>query len=157
MAMSFKKPTKAVSRYPPVIDPFSRTLAAPITSQRHYFSVCHRIGTSFTPSAKGFYIDPDTRIIRYKDIYDTGTKLEIVGLSDIEPATEIEEYTYIMDPTSVDKRKVVARKDSYGRYRQYVENEIPVEVIAPIRQYWLSHIIELIPGDLHAVEKERIE
>jgi len=30
-------------------------------------------------------------------------------------------------------------------------------VIAPIRQYWLTHIIELIPGDLHAVEKERIE
>lgn len=30
-------------------------------------------------------------------------------------------------------------------------------MIAPIRQYWLSHIIELIPGDLHAVEKSKIE
>ena len=30
-------------------------------------------------------------------------------------------------------------------------------MIAPIRQYWLTHIIELIPGDLHAVDKERIE
>ena len=30
-------------------------------------------------------------------------------------------------------------------------------MIAPIRQYWLTHIIELIPGDLHYVEKERIE
>jgi len=46
---------------------------------------------------------------------------------------------------------------SYNRYRQYVENEITVDVIAPIRQYWLTHIIELIPGDLHAVEKDRIE
>ena len=46
---------------------------------------------------------------------------------------------------------------SFARYRQYVENEISVDVIAPIRQYWLTHIIELIPGDLHAVEKERIE
>lgn len=46
---------------------------------------------------------------------------------------------------------------SYNRYRQYVENEISVDVIAPIRQYWLTHIIELIPGDLHAVEKDRIE
>ena len=46
---------------------------------------------------------------------------------------------------------------SYQRYRQYVDNQIPVDVIAPIRQYWLSHIIELIPGDLHAVEKSRIE
>ena len=32
MSMSFKKPSKAISRYPPVIDPFSRTLAAPISS-----------------------------------------------------------------------------------------------------------------------------
>jgi dynein heavy chain, axonemal len=46
---------------------------------------------------------------------------------------------------------------SYQRYRQYVDNQIPVDLIAPIRQYWLSHIIELIPGDLHAVEKSRIE
>lgn len=79
MALSFKKPSKALSRFPPVIDPFSRTLAAPISSQRHYFSVCHRIGTSFTQSAKGFYIDPDTRTIKYKDVNDTGTKLDIVN------------------------------------------------------------------------------
>ena len=52
---------------------------------------------------------------------------------------------------------VRARQISYRRYRQYIENEIQVDVIAPIRQYWLTHITELIPGDLHVVEKERIE
>lgn len=62
-----------------------------------------------------------------------------------------------MNPTKADKQRILARKISYGRYKQYVENEISVDVIAPIRQYWLSHIIELIPGDLHAVEKDRIE
>ena len=46
---------------------------------------------------------------------------------------------------------------SYQRSLQYVDNEIPVDVIALIRQYWLSHIYELIPGDLNAVEKSRIE
>ena len=30
-------------------------------------------------------------------------------------------------------------------------------MIAPIRQYWLTHIIELIPGNLDAVDKDRIE
>lgn len=157
MAMSFKRPTKAMSRFPPVIDPFSRTLAAPISSQRHYFSVCHRIGTNFTPSGKGFYIDTDVRSIKYKDVNDTGTKLDIVGNEDVEPADEREEYEAIMNPKAADKRRVQARKVSYQRYRQYVDNEIPVDVIAPIRQYWLSHIIELIPGDLHAVEKSKIE
>lgn len=86
MKLSFKKPSKAQSRYPPVIDPFSRTLAAPISSQRHYFSVCHRIGTNFTSTAKGFYIDTDTRIIKYKDVNDTGTKLDIVNENDVSPA-----------------------------------------------------------------------
>lgn len=157
MAMSFKKPSKAMSRYPPVIDPFSRTLAAPISSQRHYFSVSHRIGTNFTPSGKGFFIDTETRNIKYKDVNDTGTKLDIVNPDDVEPADEKEEYDNYMSPGSVDKRRVQSRRMSYQRYRQYVDNEIPVDVIAPIRQYWLSHIIELIPGDLHAVEKSRIE
>lgn len=68
MKQTFKKPGKPTSRYPPVIDAFSRTLAAPISSEKHYFSVCHKIGTNFTPTAKGFYIDTDQRIIRFKNM-----------------------------------------------------------------------------------------
>ena len=71
------RPNKAHSRFPPVIDPFSRTLAAPVSSQRHYLSVSHKIGTNYTPSGKGFYIDIETRVVRYKDINETGTKLDI--------------------------------------------------------------------------------
>ncbi len=106
MGMSFKKPTKAISRYPPVIDPFSRTLAAPISSQRHYFSVCHRIGTNFSPSGKGFYIDTDTRNIKYKDVNDTGTKLDIVSNEDVEPADEKEEYENVVNPKTGDKKRI---------------------------------------------------
>ena len=95
MKQTFKKPGKAVSRYPPVIDPFSRTLAAPISSERHYFSVCHKIGTNFTPSGKGFYIDSEARVIKFKNMVDPGTKLDIVGsgadgiFSMVEPADEL--------------------------------------------------------------------
>lgn len=79
MRHNFTKPSKANSRFPPVIDPFSRTLAAPVSSQRHYLSVSHRIGTNFTPTGKGYYIDVDTRSVRYKNINDSGTKLDIVS------------------------------------------------------------------------------
>lgn len=157
MAMSFKKPGKALKRFPPVIDPFSRTLAAPISSQRHYFSVCHRIGSNYTPTSKGFYVDLEKRMIKYKDINDTGPKLNIVSDLDVEPADEREEYEGIMNPQIRDETRISARKSSYKRYRQYIEDEISVDVIAPIRQYWISHILELIPADLHAIEKERIE
>jgi dynein heavy chain len=163
MKQTFKKPGKAASRYPPVIDAFSRTLAAPISSERHYFSVCHKIGTNFTPSAKGFFIDTDSRVIKYKAMEGGDSKMDVLGQSNdqtaslVEPADEQEEYEALLYPQNADKRRISARKVSYARYRQYVENEISVDVIAPIRQYWLTHIIELIPGDLHAVEKERIE
>ena len=163
MKQTFKKPGKAMSRYPPVIDAFSRTLAAPISSERHYFSVCHKIGTNFTPSAKGFYIDSEARIIKFKNMGDGDNKLDVSGQGPdgifelVEPADEQEEYEALFFPQNADKRRIQLRKQSYLRYRQYVENEISVDVIAPIRQYWLTHIIELIPGDLHAVEKERIE
>jgi len=98
MKQSFKKPAKAISRFPPVIDPFSRTLAAPCSSQKHYLSVCHKVGTNYTPSAKGFYIDTDIRVVKYKDISDTGCKLDIVGDNDVEPADEAEEYMSICYP-----------------------------------------------------------
>lgn len=157
MASTYKRPGKAMPRFPPVIDPFSRTLAAPISSQRHYFGVCHRIGTNLTPTAKGFFIDSDTRNIKFKDVNDTGTKLEIVGARDVEPADEQEAYECALDSSVADPRRIKAREISFARYRQYVENEISKDVIAPIRQYWLSHILELIPGDLHAVDKDRVE
>ena len=52
----------------------------------------HRIGTNFTPTGKGFYIDVDQRTVRYKNINDQGTKLNIVNEDDIYPAGEQEEY-----------------------------------------------------------------
>ena len=96
-------------------------------------------------------------MVRYKDVNEAKTKLDIVKEGEAEPADEAEEYDSVMHPKNADPSRINARKVSYNRYRQYVENEISVDVIAPIRQYWLTHIIELIPGDLHAVEKERIE
>jgi dynein heavy chain len=146
-----------------VIDAFSRTLAAPISSEKHYFSVCHKIGTNFTPTAKGFFIDTAQRLVKFKKMGENTHKLDLVGAGSdsafamVEPADAQEEYNALFYPQNIDKTRIQARKVSYARYRQYFENEISVDVIAPIRQYWLTHIIELIPGDLHAVEKGTIE
>ena len=39
----------------------------------------------------------------------------------------------------------------------YVQDEIGLENIAPIRQYWITDILELIPGDFEYLEKETVE
>ena len=83
-----------------MIDPFSRTLAALISSLRHCFSVSHSIGTNFTPSGKSFFIDTETRNIKYKDLNDNGTKLDILSPDDVERADEKEEYDNNMNPRS---------------------------------------------------------
>ena len=83
--------------------------------------MCHRIGTNYTPTAKGFYIDTDVRVVKYKDISDTGTKLDIISEHDAEPADELEEYDAVMQPANADPRRIQARRESFSRYRQYVE------------------------------------
>jgi hypothetical protein len=54
------------------------------------------------------------------------------------------------DPT--DKQQYVIR-----RYQHYIENEISTDVIAPIRQYWITNILGFIPADMSLISKEVIE
>jgi hypothetical protein len=65
-----------------------------------------------------------------------GTVLDSIGSGAaglVEPADEQEEYEALVHRQNADPRRIKARKVSYTRYRQYVENEISVDVIAPIR------------------------
>jgi len=45
----------------------------------------------------------------------------------------------------------------YERYRLYVEQEISREYVAPMRQYWINDILDLIPGEFPDLTKEKIE
>lgn len=94
-----------------MIDAFSRTLAAPISSERHYFSVSHKIGTNFTPTSKGFFVDTVARVVKFKNMSGDKTKLDIVGsagdnFSMVEPADEQEEYEALIYPQNADKRRI---------------------------------------------------
>jgi len=145
MKTCFKKPSAAATRLPPVLDQFSRTIAAPITSQKHYFSVCHKIGTHYTTSSRGLYIDPESRIVKYKTIEDGGTKLNIMSQGYVEPATEEEEYRALTYGDASVKHKVDSRKRAYERYRAYIDQEIINEVVAPINNYWMIKVTQKIP------------
>ena len=52
---------------------------------------------------------------------------------------------------------MTAKKNCYSRYRLYIENEIPIEFIAPIRQYWITDILDLIPGEFNNLDRNRVE
>lgn len=71
MEAKFMKPTNAKIRFPPILDQFSRTLAAPLSAQKHNLSVSNRIGNNFSPNAKKLYFDYETKGIKILKLFDS--------------------------------------------------------------------------------------
>ena len=74
----------------------------------------------------------------------------------IEPATEEEEYQSIVTQDDTLRDRIQARRNAYFRYRAYVQHEISVDVIAPMRRDWIAHIYQQIPADLPAIPIDTI-
>ena len=153
MKTYFKKPPMAQARLPPVLDQFSRTIAAPITSQKHYFSICHKIGSHYTMGSRGLYVDPEIRAVRFKTIEEEGTKLNMMARNFVEPATEEEEYLAATKGDASLKFRVDARKRTYQRYRAYVDQEISSDEVAPINNDWLAKVTQKVPMKMLPVER----
>ena len=154
----FKKPPYVDPRFPSVIDLYARTIAAPITSQRHFFPLPHKIGTHYTFTSRGLYISSESGQVRFKVMDDkTAIKLNMMALTYIEPASENEEYIIITKKLEDSGNHLEARKNAYKRYRYYVENMIPDEVVAPINQKWIENIYLKIPSDIHSVPFDLIK
>ena len=64
MKTKFKKPPLASTRFPPVLDMYSRTMAAPMNSSRTYIAPSVRIASYYNPEARKLIIDSDRRGIR---------------------------------------------------------------------------------------------
>lgn len=67
MKTQFIKPNMQKIRYPPILDRFSRTLAAPICAQKYNLSVVNRIGNMYTHSAQRIYLDYESKAVRFSN------------------------------------------------------------------------------------------
>ena len=149
----YKKPQLASTRFPPVLSIFSRTLAAPVTFNKQYISPSVRIASNYNPAAKCLIIDPESRSIKFVDI-DTGITLA-ANTNPLIPQV----------PTLITNSILASGEDSKSlnydyiskRYGHYIENEISTEVIAPIRQYWIHNILDLVPAEWKCLMKEQVE
>jgi dynein heavy chain len=61
MSAYFIKPPYADIRFPPILDKFSRTLAAPLSSQKFNLSISARIGSNYTSSARTLHFDNESK------------------------------------------------------------------------------------------------
>ncbi len=57
IAQKFEKPEKAKTRFPALIDKFSRTIGSQLTGVKVSTSSSIRIGSNHTPTVRNFYID----------------------------------------------------------------------------------------------------
>jgi dynein heavy chain len=159
MQASFTKPPYARIRCPPVIDYFCRTLSAPVASQYNSLSASSRIGLFYSNATKYLYFDQDTKGIAYLKVKENRTKLTANEELLQAMATQEEEIKYIINKVLHKDLlpKIEAKENCYSRYQQYIQSEIPREIIAPIRQYWITSILDLIPANYKDLEQSTME
>lgn len=69
MAAHFVKPGSTATRFPPIINAFSRTLASPICSSPYPLPLPHRIGSNLSLKCVGLYIHPEKKTLIYENTY----------------------------------------------------------------------------------------
>ena len=126
---------------PVLFNVYSNTKAAPFTAEKTQIPIAHRIGSFYSLSLQNFIIDKTTKSIkRLTDDYFfkyRNTKFD-------EPATEMEEYIYIIKHDIVSAEKIELKKEAYKRYQNFILNSINDDYIAVMKGDWLFEIIKMI-------------
>lgn len=159
MGARFTKPSIAKVRFPPVIDQFARTIAAPISATKFSLSVSARIASNYTPSAKYLHIDTESKGIKYIRLKESKISLTANPEFLNQPADLEEELFYVTNsqPNIPElQKKIEARRTSYTRYKQYITNEIG-DCVATIKQYWINDILDLIPSEYPYLDRYTVE
>lgn len=72
----FMKPNLAKTRFPPVLDRYSHTIAAPVATMKYNLSVSSRIGTNITPTSKMLYLDMKEKCVKVIKKLDSANSFE---------------------------------------------------------------------------------
>ena len=99
ISQDFLKPEHSTGRFPCVIDKFSRTKGAQLTGVKVGNSIVVRIAGNYSPNVRNYFIDIKTKSIQYV-VPETKIKLESSKQLTIQPASEGEEYSYLLGSKS---------------------------------------------------------
>ncbi len=144
MNVSFLKPPVGKIRFPPILDYSSRTIASPITSVGRPIPLIHKIGSHYSPMARGLVIHQQSKHVVALPVVSKNT-FEFLA-EYLEPiATEEEELEYLCLREYSKERRVQAKRRSYDRYMAYIDNEITRDHVAEMRKYWVTNMIQQLP------------
>ena len=98
-------------------------------------SVVNRIASNYNNQAKRLYFDFETKGVKVLKVFES--KVSFTANSELlkDCASTQEELLYIVNGVRTKdlEQKMQSKRNCYDRYRLYIENEIPIEFIAPIR------------------------
>ena len=125
---------------PVLFNVYSNTKAAPFTAEKTQIPISHRIGSFYTLSLQNFIIDKTTKSIKrlYDDYFEKYKNIKFE-----EPATELEEYLYILKYDNIDEKKIKLKQEAYKRYQDFIKNRINDNFIAEMKTQWLLEIVKM--------------
>ena len=120
---------------------YSNTKAAPFTAEKTQIPIAHRIASFYSLSVQNLIIGKTTKSIRrlYDDYFYKFNNVKFET-----PATDLEEYLYILNREDIDPEKIKLKKDAYRRYNNFISNSISDDYIAVMKSDWIVQIIKMI-------------
>jgi dynein heavy chain len=119
----FVKPGAARTRFPPVLDKFSRTIGAPVSAMKYNLSPSSRIGANITPTARMIYLDHVEKCVRVLKRLDNAVTFQANQEYLQKPASVREELLFLVYHVQNPEleSKIRAKRICFERYRLYIE------------------------------------
>lgn len=146
-------PAKAID-FPPLLDEFSRTLAAPYGEDLHHGSSSGRIASHLSPLSGMLVWSQEGKCLKWRQKKlpkdSKGQKPEYAPMDILEREFELSQ---ILPGSSLDVELIdagVSRRTFYGgllRYNYYISDGIADSAVAPINTEWLENVVFLVEAD----------
>ena len=126
---------------PILFNVYSNTKAAPFTAEKTQIPITHRIASFYSLSIQNLIIDKTSKSIKrlYDDYFYKYNNIKFE-----EPATELEEYLYLLHYDNIDEEKIKLKKQAYNRYNNFIEKSINDDYISVMKSDWIVQIIKMI-------------
>eukprot|EP00741_Cyanophora_paradoxa_P002212 tig00000555_g2144.t1 len=154
-------------KYPPMLNAYSRTIAAPYGTDLTYQALSDKIGALYSPFASDVTMDyvartsaglPASRPPRMRRVVSPdGAVSESVDFTNGLGARVLSGSPPPASPGGAAAPPADAPDSSDERYWYYIEHGIPDHVVSVMKEEWMEQVMDLIPQELSAVPQSLVE
>uniref|UniRef100_A0A8C9NAX7 Uncharacterized protein n=1 Tax=Serinus canaria TaxID=9135 RepID=A0A8C9NAX7_SERCA len=142
------------SRYPPLMQESSWTLAAPFKEQPHYRSPSDSIANNYTPTARDLKLKNIKKMKSFSMIEMSQPslvpahtpELHVINYTNNQPLTPEEQFALMdLHEKEISKREKIPSSDDLERYCHYIYNGVREDMLAPQDKEVVNKILKRFP------------